>query len=193
MYFECLIDHILDHAELVQPPTFSFGFYLPQTILIFLICIVYSVLRSSWQILLPGLVYFIIGYFVYKYQLLYAMDQEQHSTGKSWVIIVDRIIVGLVIFQITMAGQLAFRTAVKRSVLILPLIAITLWFSVVYTQSYKPLMTYIALKSIRKAEHADYDTEISERRHLIETRDGQTVNETRESGLRFINPSLTIS
>jgi uncharacterized membrane protein (UPF0182 family) len=177
----------------VQPPTFSFGFYLPQTILIFLICIVYSVLRSSWQILLPGLVYFIIGYFVYKYQLLYAMDQEQHSTGKSWVIIVDRIIVGLVIFQITMAGQLAFRTAVKRSVLILPLISITLWFSVVYTQSYKPLMTYIALKSIRRAERADYDTEISERRYLTETRDRQTVDETRESGLRFINPSLTIS
>jgi hypothetical protein len=181
-----------DQAELVQPPTFSFGFNLPQTILIFLICIVYSVLRSSWQVLLPGLAYFVIGYFVYKYQLLYAMDQEQHSTGKSWVIIVDRIIVGLIIFQFTMAGQLALRTAVKRSVLILPLIGITVWFSMVYSRSYKPLMTYIALKSIRRAEHADFGTEIAEQRYLLETRNRQTVDETRESGLRFINPSLTL-
>jgi uncharacterized membrane protein (UPF0182 family) len=146
-------------------------------------------MRSSWQVLLPGLVYFVVGYFVYKYQLLYAMDHQQHSTGRSWVIIVDRIIVGLIIFQITMAGQLALRAAVKRSVLILPLIAITLWYSVVFSRSYKPLMTYIALKSIRRAEHEDED--VARRRSFSEARNGQTVDESRESGLRFINPSLT--
>jgi hypothetical protein len=178
-----------EHAELVQPPTFSYGFYLPQTLLIFLICIVYSVLRSSWQVLLPGLAYFVIGYFVYKYQLLYAMDHQQHSTGKSWVIIVDRIVVGLVVFQITVAGQLALRLAFKRSALIAPLTLMTLWFSFVFNQSYKPLMTYIALKSIRRAEHGEEDG--TETNNPDDTNQ-PTVDETRELGLRFINPSLTV-
>jgi calcium permeable stress-gated cation channel len=177
-----------DYAELVQPPVFSYGFYLPQNLLIFLICIVYSVLRSSWQILLPGLAYFVIGYFVYKYQLLYAMDHRQHSTGKSWIMICDRIIVGLIIFQITMAGQLALRSAVKRSILIIPLVIATLWFSRIYSRSYKPLMEYIALRAIRRAEHLDYDA--AARRYESVTRNRQTVDEARESGLRFINPSL---
>jgi calcium permeable stress-gated cation channel len=173
-----------------DPPIFSYGFYLPQTILIFLICIVYSVLRSSWQILVPGLAYFILGYFVYKYQLLYAMDHQQHSTGKGWVIIVDRIIVGLIIFQFSMAGQLVLRAAVKRSVLIVPLVALTLWYSIVFNSSYKPLMNYIALKSIRRAEHADQDAALRRRSLLVSQ--ASHIDETREAGWKFINPNLIV-
>jgi hypothetical protein len=125
---------------------------------------------------------------VYKYQLLYAMDHRQHSTGQSWIMICDRIIVGLIIFQVTVAGQLALRSAVKRSLGIIPLVLITLWFTRVYGKSYKPLMTYIALRSIRKAEHGDPDA--AARRYENETGNHMTVDETRESGLRFINPSL---
>jgi len=179
-----------DHDQLIQPPTFSYGFYLPQTLLIFLICVVYSVMRSSWMVILPGLVYFIIGYFVHKYQLLYAMDHQQHSTGRGWVIIVDRIIVGLVIFQITVSGQLVLRGAVARSALVAPLIVITLWFAMVYSQSYKPLMTHIALRSIRKAEHEDEVENESSRRLSTASRQGPTIDEARELGMKFINPSL---
>jgi hypothetical protein len=174
----------------VRPPTFSYGFFLPQTILIFLICIVYSVLRSSWLVLLPGLAYFMIGYVVYKYQLLYAMDHQQHSTGKGWVIIVDRIVVGLLVFQVTMAGQLALRSAFRRSVGIVPLVALTLWFSLEFNRSYAPLMTYIALRSIRKAEHEG--DERSERQFAESSERRMTLDESRELGLRFINPNLVM-
>jgi hypothetical protein len=180
-----------DYAEAVQPPVFSYGFYLPQNILIFLICIVYSVLRSSWQVLLPGLLYFIVGYFVHKYQLLYAMDHRQHSTGGSWIMIVDRIIVGLIIFQITLAGQLALRFAIKRSILIVPLIGITLWFSFVYNKSYKPLMRFIALRSIRRHEQVTQNGS----RYLMEQRVravdlDEMAEEMAERDMRFVNPSL---
>jgi calcium permeable stress-gated cation channel len=129
-----------------------------------------------------------IGYFVYKYQLLYAMDHRQHSTGGSWMMICDRIIVGLVIFQVSMVGQLALRSAIKRSLLILPLILMTWWFSIVFGRTYKPLMRFIALKSIRTAEHANENPW----RYDSETGNGQTVDEARETGLRFINPNLII-
>ncbi|KAF2809958.1 DUF221-domain-containing protein [Mytilinidion resinicola] len=185
-----------DFAELVQPPTFSYGFFLPQTILIFIICMVYSVLRSSWMVLLSGLAYFIIGHFVHKYQLLYAMDHRQHSTGKGWIMMCDRVTVGMVLFQLTTAGQLALKKAFKRSVLIIPLVLATLWFSYLYNRTYKPLMTFIALRSLRSAEHSDLgrgvqDEAFSPQGHNRSgMRNRQTVDEARESGARFINPNL---
>jgi len=102
--------------------------------------------------------------------------------------ICDRIIVGLIIFQVTVAGQLALRSAIKRSLGIIPLVLITLWFSRVYGRSYKPLMKYIALRSIRKAEHGDHSD--AARRYEHETQNHQTTDESRDAGLRFVNPSL---
>jgi hypothetical protein len=116
------------------------------------------------------------------------MDHRQHSTGGSWMMVCDRIIVGLVIFQVSMVGQLALRSAIRRSLLILPLIVATLWFSHVFGRSYKPLMKFIALRSIRSAEQNNE----SSGRYVIGTRMGQTVDEAREIGLRFINPSLIV-
>ncbi|GAB7349583.1 hypothetical protein MBLNU459_g0275t1 [Dothideomycetes sp. NU459] len=190
-----------DYAELVQPPRFSYGFYLPQTILIFIICVVYSVLRESWKVILSGLIYFVIGAFVYKYQLLYAMDHRQHSTGRGWTMICDRVLVGVILFQITVGGQLALKKALIRAALLIPLLIATIWFSYVYTRTYKPLMEYIALRSVKRAEHFDYGEDDDDddadnqgsgarQRYNSETQYGQTVDESQESGMRFINPSL---
>ncbi|KAM9887332.1 hypothetical protein OXX79_013725 [Metschnikowia pulcherrima] len=52
------------------PPVFDFGLNLPQHILIFIIVLIYSVV--STKIVASGLVYFTLGYFVYKYQLIYS-------------------------------------------------------------------------------------------------------------------------
>lgn len=182
---------ILDYAELVQPPIFSYGFYLPQTILIFIICTVYSVLPGSWMVLFFGLIYFVLGSFIYKYQLLYAMDHRQHSTGRAWPIICNRVVLGLVVFQLAIAGDLALKTAIKRSILIIPLLSGTIWFSYYFRKTYEPLMTFIALRSIDRKGHFD-GTGRGESRYASETDHGRTVDEEEETGLRFINPSLTV-
>ncbi|KAF2474667.1 DUF221-domain-containing protein [Lindgomyces ingoldianus] len=187
-----------DYAELVQPPVFSYGFFLPQTILIFIICMVYSVLRDSWKVLLTGLAYFMIGHFVHKYQLLYAMEHRQHSTGKGWMMMCDRVIVGTVLFQLTTAGQLGLRGAFKRAVGIAPLVLATLWFGYVYSRTYRPLMKFIALRSLRRAEHSDLGRAIQEDAFSAERgfqrghTPRQTVDEARERGLRFENPALVM-
>jgi hypothetical protein len=105
--------------------------------------------------------------------------------------ICDRIIVGLIIFQVTMAGQLALRFAIKRSLLIVPLIAITLWFSYVYSKSYKPLMKFIALRSIRRHEQTTQNSS----RFLVDRRVrpvdlDEMADEMAERDLKFVNPSL---
>ncbi|KAF1971463.1 DUF221-domain-containing protein [Bimuria novae-zelandiae CBS 107.79] len=178
-----------DYAELVQPPVFSYGFFLPQTILIFIICLVYSVLRDSWQVLLSGLAYFMIGQFVHKYQLLYAMEHRQHSTGKGWMMMCDRVLVGLVFFQLTLAGQLALRNAFKRAVLIAPLAIGTLWFAYKYSRTYRPLMKFIALRSLKREGHSNLGRGVQEEA----TGEGhQTVDEAREKEMRFMHPSLIV-
>ena len=37
-------------------------------------------------------------------QLLYAMDHPQHATGGAWPMICYRIIIGMGVFQLVMAG-----------------------------------------------------------------------------------------
>jgi hypothetical protein len=201
-----------DYAELVQPPTFSYGFYLPTSLLVYIICMVYSVLHSSWRILLAGTFYFSIGHFVYKYQLLYAMDHQQHSTGRGWGMICDRIFVGLVFFQVTTAGQLILRGAIPRSLILVPLIIGTIWMSIAYSNTYKPLLRFIALRSVRRHEQTAYEDEpdnpVPSENHSPDRnpwadadsarirwsrepdRRGRSKDSGSESSMRFVNPSL---
>lgn len=169
---------------------FSYGFYLPQTILIFNICTVYSVLPSSWLVTLYGLVYFCIGRFVYKYQLLYAMDHQQHSTGRAWPMICNRIMVGLVVFQIAMIGYLALNKALTRSILLVPALVATIWFNIYFQRTYEPLMKYIALSSIYRSDQIDLPTPV-EPRWDHETNQGRLVDSGSVTGLRYINPSVS--
>ncbi|KAI1614460.1 hypothetical protein EDD36DRAFT_229493 [Exophiala viscosa] len=179
-----------DYAELAYPPIFSYGFYLPQTMLIFIICIVYSVLPSSWLITLFGLVYFIIGGFIHKYQLLYAMEHRQHSTGLAWPMICNRIITGLVLFQVAMTGILALRGALTASVLLSPLLAFTIWFTVYFQRTYLPLMKFIALRSIDRPPGTPDIATPFESPWDRDTDYGRTVDTHPDTGLRYINPNL---
>ncbi|KAL6716189.1 hypothetical protein ACLMJK_005755 [Lecanora helva] len=180
-----------DYAEMVQPPVFSYGFYLPQSLLIFIICIVYSVLPASWFVLFFGLVYFIIGHFIYKYQLLYAMDHRRHSTGRAWPLICNRIVLGLLVFQLAMAGILGLNLAFYRSALIVPLIVFSIWFLVYYQRTYAPLMRFIAIRSLTH-DPPFGAVPPGESRYESETSRGRDVDEDDESGLRYINPNLIL-
>lgn len=178
-----------DYAELVQPPIFNYGYFVPQTILVFIICIVYSVLDGSWLVLLSGLLFFLIGNMVYKYQLLYAMDHRQHSTGRAWPMICNRVFVGLVVFQIAMGGWLALRKAFICALVIAPLIVGTIWFNLYFQRTFDPLMKFIALRSIGRDDLIDLPTP-PETRWDRETDRGRTVDTDPETGLRYVNPSL---
>ena len=177
---------------MVEPPVFSYGFYLPQTLLIFIICIVYSTLPASWFILFFGLIYFTLGGFIYKYQLLYAMDHREHSTGKAWPIICNRIVLGLVVFQITMAGILGLSQAWRRAILVIPLLVFSVWFTVFYQRTYAPLMKFIAIRSLNHDPPFGALPEEGESRYERETGGGRNVDEDQETGLRYINPSLIV-
>ena len=151
----------------------------------------YSVLPKSELVTLFGLIYFLIGSFIYKYQLLYAMDHRRHSTGRAWTIICNRVVVGLLVFQLAMTGQLAGRSAVKRAILVVPLLVGTVWFGFFYRRTYEPLMKFIALRSLHYDDQPDMPS-LGESRYDSETNGGRAVDEDRATGMRYINPSLII-
>lgn len=94
--------------------------------------------------------------------------------------IVYRVALGMIVFQLTMAGWLALRQAFIRASLIVPLIAFTCWSLWHYNRHYLPSNLHIALKSVR-------DQPESPSRALPMS---QTLDEASEEGLEFVNPSL---
>jgi hypothetical protein len=203
-----------EKAEARKPPVFSYGYYLPTAILIFILCQVYSILQKGVFVLLAGVVYFFVGYYTYKYQLLYAMDDPQHSTGEAWPMICYRIFIGLFFFQLTMTGILVLQKVFWLAVFVVPLMFSTFWYGYWYFgRRYNPLAKYISLRSIQDAAGGHDDSEDEEEeededdaRETTRTwsisrdswgsrglhRKGSTVDEERERGMRFENPSLNI-
>lgn len=109
------------------------------------------------------------------------------------------MIVGLLVFQLTVAGQLALKKALNRSACMAPLIVGTAWFSYAYSRNYDPLMKFIALRSIERKtpvtdENGEADPdgwgETARLRYEAEAHPGQTVDDSDKTGTRFINPSL---
>ncbi|KAJ8105422.1 hypothetical protein ONZ43_g7433 [Nemania bipapillata] len=181
-----------DFAELVQPNLFNYGFYLPTALLVFILCLVYSVLPGSALVLLLGVCYFGLGYFVYKYQLLYSMDQPQHATGGAWPLICRRIILGLVSFQVVMLAILVLRKAFSEAALIGPLVVLTFWYNYYFHKQFIPLTKFIALRSIKRNSDPGRQSNPSreEGEPMRLARRMSTIDEDKEKGMSFINPSL---
>lgn len=183
-----------DYAELVQPPIFKYGFYLPSAILVFILCMVYSILPAGYMVLFFGLIYFVFGYYTYKYQLLYAMDHPQHATGGAWPMICYRVMVGMGVFQLLMAGVIALEKQFTAAALVVPLIPFTIWYSYYFGRTYEPLTKFIALRSIRRESNADINfvgEDVSaERPPGFRRRRSTTIDEAREKDLKFLNPNL---
>ncbi|KAI3404108.2 hypothetical protein KGF56_003144 [Candida oxycetoniae] len=133
-------------AYYFTPQIFDFGIHQPQHIMIFMIILIYSVV--STKIVTCGLIYFVLGLFVYKYQLVYNFVHPPHSTGKVWPMIFRRVILGLVIFQLFMCGTLALESAILLSVLCTPTIIATMCVLYNFEKYYVPLSNFIALRAI---------------------------------------------
>ncbi|KAJ4187622.1 hypothetical protein NW767_000129 [Fusarium falciforme] len=187
-----------DFEELKQPPPFQYGFFLPTALLVFNLCLIYSILNHGFMILIVGTIYFSLGYFTFKYMVLYAMDQPQHATGGAWRIICQRIIIGLLVFEVVMFGQIATQQAFIQSACILPLVPFSIWYSYYIKQRFEPLTIYIALRAIRADEDPEdsaamddaFEEEDGPRPSQAILRRGSTLDEYKEKGLVFVNPSL---
>jgi len=142
-----------DYAEASTPPIMKFYEIYPEVVFVFIICLVYSAIYPS--ILFFGTIYFSIGFFCYKYLLLYVYFQPYESAGQAWPLIFHRIIVGLYIFQIMMIGFLSLRNEYVLAGLLSPLLFITAIYASIVTYAYHKFTNYIPIQLIRDAEAKD--------------------------------------
>lgn len=181
-----------DYLNLYKPPVFNFGLQLPQPILILIITLSYSVI--STKIVTAGLIYFIVGYFVFKYQLLYACVHPPHNTGKVWPLMVRRLLMGLLIFHMTMFGTLASEKAFLCASLLVPLPVLTLYVLWYYHKHYTSLSTFIALRSIVNNElpyRGDEEEGLFSATTNSTVRE-QTLDERRELNQTYEYPNLFV-
>lgn len=197
-----------DYRNLYRPPIFNYGITLPQPLVIFIIVVLYSVILT--KILFFGLLYFVCGYFTYKYQLMYSMVHPQHSTGRMWQVIFRRIVMGLVLFHLAMAGILALQHAYFLATMLtpLPLIILGYWYN--FEENYVPLLKYIALRAIETEgsrsnssvavedeeesnEHTDSREAETVRQAMMRRTSrsqSKTLDEQRERFQKYINPNM---
>ncbi|KAF5132035.1 hypothetical protein DV495_001744 [Geotrichum candidum] len=195
-----------------KPPVFNYGMTLPQPILILIIVLLYSVLSS--KILFFGAIYFLIGYYVYKFQLLYCAVHPQHSTGRAWIIIVRRFMIGMLLFHITMTGILALHQAFFLATVLAPLPIVTLYYWHNFEDDYVPLSSFIALTAIvtrgsggTNTPYTDEENSVSSMPPTDLTADVRllagpdstdaavprhTLDEQRERNQQYINPNMTV-
>lgn len=177
-----------DHRNRFKPPIFNYGIHLPQPILIFIVVMLYSIISS--KILFFGAIYFVIGYFTYKYQLLYSMVHPQHSTGRSWVIIMRRMCVGIILFHLTMTGILVLQKAYFLATVLAPLPVITFFFWYNFEEDYVPLSYFIALTAIETYTTSTPTEEDLEQQRRVRPMVSKTLDEEREKFQKYINPNL---
>ncbi|ODQ81711.1 hypothetical protein BABINDRAFT_170398 [Babjeviella inositovora NRRL Y-12698] len=184
-----------------KPPVFDFGLLLPQPMLILIITLIYSVILT--KIVASGLAYFVLGYFTYKYQLMYSMVHTQHSTGKVWPLIFRRVCLGLVLFQLTMVGTLALEKAFVLAGIVIPLVVLTFIAVYSFQTHYLPLSSFIALRSIQdghfsvvgdmlagesSSSSVDGEAAVSKQSRIRKRR--STVDEERDQFLDYTYPYL---
>ncbi|KAI8367508.1 uncharacterized protein BYT42DRAFT_128832 [Radiomyces spectabilis] len=115
-----------DYGEVLAPRMYNYGWGYPVPVFLFVILLVYSTI--SPLILVFGTIYYCLAYLVFKYQLLYVYFHPYEVAGRMWPLVFSRIIVGMLIFELTSAGLFLLNRAYPLAVLCVPLIILTIAF-----------------------------------------------------------------
>ncbi|EJD35911.1 DUF221-domain-containing protein [Auricularia subglabra TFB-10046 SS5] len=148
-----------DFAELNAPPMVNYGAVYPQAILVFVITILYSIIQPL--ILFFGAAYFGISYVVYKYKLLFVFYKPYESQGQAWPITFVRLMWGVVIFQVFMAGIFLLAKSFVLASLTAPLIMFTVYWTWTMDKLFAPLSEFVGLSSVCEVQRGEDTDEVA--------------------------------
>jgi hypothetical protein len=106
---------------------FAYDFHVPMLLTVFAVGTTYS---SINPILSPICVlYFLMAYMVLKYCLLHVHTKPFETGGAFWPLVVDRLFVGMLVYQLTMIGVLGLKEAAAPSAALVPtpILTLLLW------------------------------------------------------------------
>ncbi|KAF9912451.1 hypothetical protein EC991_010538 [Linnemannia zychae] len=142
-----------DYAEARAPPELPYGIVYSNATLAFVVILIYSCIKP--MIMVFGVIYFAVGYLVFKYQLLYVYFHPNESGGQIWPMVYNRLTLGLVTFQLTMLGLFMLKQAYFFGILLAPLPAGTVWFWYWTTNAYHLTARHIPLELMRSDQDED--------------------------------------
>ncbi|KZV93163.1 DUF221-domain-containing protein [Exidia glandulosa HHB12029] len=148
-----------DFAELNAPPMVNYGAVYPQAILVFVITMLYSVIQPL--ILFFGAAYFGISYVVYKYKLLFVFYKPYESQGQAWPITFVRMMWGVLIFQVFMAGIFLLKQSFILASLMAPLILFTTYWTWSMDALFGPLSNFVGLSSVCEVQRGEDSDEVA--------------------------------
>ncbi|KNE63635.1 hypothetical protein AMAG_08738 [Allomyces macrogynus ATCC 38327] len=131
-----------------QPWMFQYFYYWCSSALILVIAIVYSVIHPL--ILPAALLYFALGYVVYKHQLLFCSVPQYETRGRIWHDVCTWVLYGVFLFQICMAGLLATNQIYVGAALMFPLFGVTLWFRFYISHYVKPRAMHAPVEVLQR-------------------------------------------
>ncbi|EIE84318.1 hypothetical protein RO3G_09028 [Rhizopus delemar RA 99-880] len=177
-----------DFAEVYVPRMYNFGWGYPIPVFIFVVVLVYSTI--SPLILVFGVIYFALTYLVCKYQLLYVYFHSYEVAGRMWPMVFSRIIIALIIFELTSAGLFTLNKSFTLSALCVPLLIMTVVYKVVMDKAYQKSTQFLPLQLLSEklgpvttsapiASHPDDPSRASEEVSVQQEQDNNTDKLTR--------------
>ncbi|KAJ1643080.1 hypothetical protein LPJ64_005108 [Coemansia asiatica] len=115
-----------DYARLVSPVYIDWYSVYPYPLLVFAIAMIYS--TFSPPVVLGAVIYFVIGYPVMKYLLLYVYFHPFETAGMAWPKVCRRMIFSIILYQIVILTFVVVKGGGWYTFSMVPIIMLYLWF-----------------------------------------------------------------
>ncbi|KAG0175451.1 hypothetical protein DFQ28_009163 [Apophysomyces sp. BC1034] len=126
--------------EFTRPNTFDYPLFYNVIIFFFTVGLVYSVIAP---LVLPfTLIYFLLATMVFRYLLTYVFVTGVETGGQIWRVLINRLLVSTLFFQVIMLGVLNLKRASGPAIFTGPLPFMTLAFKIYCHRRFDPHVYY---------------------------------------------------
>ncbi|XP_024401372.2 CSC1-like protein HYP1 [Physcomitrium patens] len=146
---------MVDRSRPLLSDVWSLPYYrcVPNVLLFVFLGLTYSIITP---LLLPFLlVYFVLGYIVFRNQILHVYEPAYETGGQFWPHVHVRIIIFLVFLQICFIGVFTVKGLGNGSFFVVPLPIFTLMFNEYCRQRFFPAFRHFNMESTVKKDQAD--------------------------------------
>lgn len=140
----------------------SLNYYraLPNVLLFVFIGFMYAILAP---LLLPFLmIYLMLGYIVYRNQILNVYEPAYETGGRYWPHVHNRIISSIFLMQLICVGMFGVKSKASASTFSIPLLAVTLLFSHYCNMRFYPVFCDLPVQMIKTKDKEDEEKGLKE-------------------------------
>lgn len=161
-----------EHAEAHPAAIFKAGTVYPQSLIIATLGLVYAIVKPLITVF--AMLYFAIGYVIYKYKLLFVFYPPPTSMQSSLTAILrPRLIFAIVLFQIFQLSLFSAHRQVLLTLLTLPLIATTVWYGRFLDKRFSDLEKFEALEGSIAADRESRRRSVAQEQEQLQQQAAQ--------------------